>query len=395
MLKEKLQSIFDHALICDACLGRQFAKLLTQTTNEERGKALRMSYALWLDSNEDSKKEKPSEHILTQNMSNYTFKNNKHLSCPTNNKAKETPKCLICNGLFEKESMEKLIEQVKYYINGIDFDTFSMGAHLSDELFKQEESLWEETGIDYCEAIKTHLNRNIGTLLRRELNKQVNLKDPDLSILVDFSTKQIKTKTKALYVKGYCSKFRKMALLKQVCYLCYGLGCRKCDYIGKPEKSVHEFIERHLLVKTLGIESKFHTIGFESADFLFSGKRPFVIEIKNPKKRVFDLKKIEEKINKNKELSVCKLEFTTREDMIKLKSRGYERVYDIKITLKDKKNIDKIKSILEKNKIHVLKEKSSANKLELKTTGYSRQLNDGELIDDIMVNITEFKPKRA
>ena len=79
MLKEKLQSIFDHALICDACLGRQFAKLLTQTTNEERGKALRMSYALWLDSNEDSKKEKPSEHILTQNMSNYTFKNNKHL----------------------------------------------------------------------------------------------------------------------------------------------------------------------------------------------------------------------------------------------------------------------------------------------------------------------------
>ncbi|MCK5177397.1 MAG: hypothetical protein KAQ92_06730 [Candidatus Aenigmarchaeota archaeon] len=40
-------------------------------------------------------------------------------------------------------------------------------------------------------------------------------------------------------------------------------------------------IERPILIKTHGIETKFHTTGFEPADFLFSGKRPFVIEIKN------------------------------------------------------------------------------------------------------------------
>jgi len=388
MLKEKLELVLNYAPICDACLGRQFAKLLTKTTNEQRGSALRMNYAMYID----SIAPKSISDNLSINISGFSLKN---ATFSKADKPKKVFKCRICSNLFDKKNQEKLVERIKYSIHGIDFDTFSMGMRLSDELLREEESLWEEAGIDFCEGIKTHLNRNIGSMLRHSLKKKVDLGDPTLAILMDFSTGQIITKTKPIYIKGYCSKYEKMPVLKQFCHNCYGLGCKSCKYMGKSQKSVQEIIERHILVKTLGIESRFHTTGFEPADFLFSGKRPFVIEIKNPKKRAFDLKKIEALTNKNSEIKIAGLKFVEKEDMIKLKSSKFSRTYKIKITLKAPQMSSKIKQILKGKKIKVLKEKTAGRKMELKTQGYARELNDEELIENMSVDIVEFKLKKA
>ena len=215
---------------------------------------------------------------LALNISEFDLKN---IKLSNINKPAKEVKCRICNNLFEKKNQEKLVERIKYFIKKIDFDTFSVGVRLSDDLFREEDALWEEAGIDFCERIKTHLNRNIGSMLRDKIKKKVDLKNPVLAILVDFSTGQIIVKTKPIYIKGYCSKYEKIPLLKQFCHNCRGFGCSICNYRGKSQKSVQEIIERYILIKSIGIESKFHTTGFEPLDFLFTGRRPFVIEIKN------------------------------------------------------------------------------------------------------------------
>ncbi|MCK5177396.1 MAG: hypothetical protein KAQ92_06725 [Candidatus Aenigmarchaeota archaeon] len=221
MLKKKIELIFNYAPICNSCLGRQFSKLLSQTTNEKRGKALRMQYALLMDA---SDKKEPSQNMKI-NLSEFTFNNVKFEN------PKKIVECQICKGLFNNK--EKIIENIKESIEGIDFDTFSVGVRLSDDLFEEEENLWEDgCGIDFCEGIKSHISRDIGLALKNQLKKEVNLSDPVLSILIDLSTNQIKTKTKALYIKGFCSKFKKIPLLKQFCHACYGIGCRSCNYGG-------------------------------------------------------------------------------------------------------------------------------------------------------------------
>ena len=382
MLEKKIEMIFNYAPICNSCLGRQFSKLLSQTTNEKRGEALRMKYALQTDA---SDKTELSENMKI-NLSEFAFNNIKFEN------PKKMSECQICRGLFNNE--EKLIEDIKESIEGIDFDTFSVGVRLSDDLFEEEENLWEDCGIDFCEGIKSHISRNIGLTLKKQLKKEVNLLDPVLSILIDLSTNQIKIKTKAFYIKGYCSKFQKIPLLKQFCHTCYGIGCRSCNYGGiTSPMSVHGLIERHLLIKTLGIETKFHTTGFESANFLFSGKRPFVIEIKNSRKRKINLKNIEKAINKEKAISVCNLEFSTKKEMVVLKSMGFSRKYHIKMTLKNSNDFEKLKDILIQNKIKILSEKIKGNCVELILDKYTRELNAIETTKNSFIDILEFKNK--
>ena len=47
---EKTEAILKTGYVCDHCLGRQFAKLMTGFSNDQRGMALRTALAMQLDS---------------------------------------------------------------------------------------------------------------------------------------------------------------------------------------------------------------------------------------------------------------------------------------------------------------------------------------------------------
>jgi tRNA pseudouridine synthase 10 len=87
-------------------------------------------------------------------------------------------------------------------------------------------------------------------------------------------------------------------------------------------ESVEELIAAPLLDVSGSVKSSFHASGREDIDARMLGEgRPFVIELTKPKRRFFDLKEIEERINayaKGK-VEVSNLHFTDKDVVRKLK----------------------------------------------------------------------------
>ncbi|MEM2509202.1 MAG: tRNA pseudouridine(54/55) synthase Pus10, partial [Candidatus Thermoplasmatota archaeon] len=81
-------------------------------------------------------------------------------------------------------------------------------------------------------------------------------------------------------------------------------------------------------------DESFHGAGREDIDVLMLGNgRPFILELKEPKKRKIDLKILEKKINEyaKGKVEVSNLRYASKHEIEKLKSAKYEKVYRLKI----------------------------------------------------------------
>jgi tRNA pseudouridine synthase 10 len=85
---------------------------------------------------------------------------------------------------------------------------------------------------------------------------------------------------------------------------------------------VEAFISKPLLEATGGEKASFHASGREDIDARMLGTgRPFVLEVSKPKRRLIDLKKLEEVINNGAKdkVEISLLRFANRETVRKLK----------------------------------------------------------------------------
>src|SRR3989344_4502979 len=141
--------------VCNHCLGRQFSKLLSGHTNEERGETLRKAVAFALDA--DLLEQKVSNdikeriHVDLSNFKNFEFRNQ-------NLKEVEWShykfSCSVCNDFFfQNAKISNLAEKIAKKLKNYEFETFLIGCRPSKILLKNEEELWERIGIDYCEPI--------------------------------------------------------------------------------------------------------------------------------------------------------------------------------------------------------------------------------------------------
>jgi tRNA pseudouridine synthase 10 len=141
---------------------------------------------------------------------------------------------------------------------------------------------------------------------------------------------------KPVYLFGRYNKYeRGIPQTKWFCRRCHGKGCRYCKYSGKLyEHSVEEFIAHPLLKAAQAEDESFHGAGREDIDVRMLGTgRPFVIELKNPKKRSFDLESITKEITKesNNTVAVQSLKYTDSLDIARIKEAHFQKVYVVKI----------------------------------------------------------------
>jgi tRNA pseudouridine synthase 10 len=152
----------------------------------------------------------------------------------------------------------------------------------------------------------------------------VDFKKPEIVVLANPVTEEIRLQVNPLYVAGHYKKLvRGIPQSKWFCSHCRGKGCEKCNWTGKMYcESVEEFIEKPFIEATGGVKGSFHASGREDIDARMLGKgRPFVIEITQPRKRFLNLKEMEEAVNtyaKGK-VQISKLQFANREIVRKLK----------------------------------------------------------------------------
>lgn len=325
---EKAIMLMKEQYVCDNCLGRGFAELLSGLTNKERGRIIRHYVAFLIDSGEKI-------DVDNSNFYSIKFRNLKI-------KPKKPKECRTCKNFFLKK-IDELAERVAEKMAPYEFDTFLIGTVVSDELIKGEERIWDRAGIEFVEPIKTEINRELGKRLERMTKKKFSLEAPHITAIIDLETSRVRFQVRSLYIYGKYQKLaRGIPQTKWICRNCGGKGCVDCGGEGKLYKtSVQEIVEKPLIKAAKAKKSKFHGAGREDVDARCLGKRAFVIELVRPMRRRINIKKIQTRINKSKKLKVHGLKTADKKDIQEVKFSRHDKTYLAEVVFS--KRIDKKK----------------------------------------------------
>ncbi len=334
---EKGKKIMKDSFVCDHCLGRQFAELLSGYSNDERGEVIRKSVAMDYDSS-------PFD-INLSNFFGLKFRSSKP-------KVVKPGKCSVCGDLFLE--LDKYANEAAKKLKNYDYDTFVVGSRMSDLLVMKEESLWERAGIKGSERLRSEVNRELGKLIESKTGKQAEEKNPNITILFNLQKKRLDITSNPLYVYG---KYNKLVRgIPQTKWSKYKITVE--DIIAKPFMRISK-ANGHAM----------HACGREDIDARCLGWRPFVIEMENPIKRKIDLKKMKIAINKTGKVKVKDLKFSSKKEVVAVKTIQPDKIYRVIVNFENpvegmeriKKAIGTIKQRTPKRVLH-----RRANKLRNK-----------------------------
>lgn len=307
MIGEKASKLLETEL-CDHCLGRQFAKLGHGLENHQRGKIVRKHGS---GLKEEHFEERPESE-------------------PGGN-------CRYCDGVFDR--LEHYTDMVVDSLERYELESFLVGIRPPEKLIEREEELWERFGVEHTEPIKTELSRLIGKRIEAREDITVNFERPDIMAVIDMreGKERVELQVNSVLFYGRYNKYsREIPQTEWPCSECGGSGCDECNWTGQQfGTSVQEIIQRPFIEETRGIDAKFHGAGREDIDVECRGKRPFVIEVREPLKRDVDLDKIQEKINEDPRVEVFDLQETHHDRPAEVKDLDADKTYRAWVELED------------------------------------------------------------
>jgi len=284
--------------LCNHCLGRLFAFVSRGLSNEQRGMLVRSSM-----------EEAP------QPPANFSD-------------------CSICRGLFEE--INKFAELSTRESEGYEFSTFLVGTKIDAEIVEAEEALWAEVGAKETESIKAEMNREIGKVLERMLGKTVDFGNPEAVFLIDTRFDKVVLEITPLFVYGRYRKLsRELPQTRWPCRECRGKGCPRCGGKGRMyELSVQDLTGPVVMKHAEGTEDFFHGMGREDIDARMLGNgRPFVVEIRRPRRRTLDMSSIQAEINAQAMglVEVEGLRPSNRTEMRDIKESTHPKTYRVRV----------------------------------------------------------------
>jgi tRNA pseudouridine synthase 10 len=288
-LVAQVQSILTKYTLCNRCLGRQFALLGRGIANFERGVGLKLCLTLYGSELNDLEKSEGIEllKILALNGKfQPAIATLKNFGVSID---ESTKPCYICEGFMDQvDAFKELILQK---FSEIEYRTFLVGSQIPESVIDREDSLRAEFNLKYGESIKAELNREVGKRVQ-EAGLVVAFDTPDVVAVINPVSKDIELKINPLFIYGRYRKLKRgISQTRWICWNCEGRGCEECKGLGlRYEFSVEVFISEPILKAAEGEDYKFHGAGREDIDARMLGTgRPFVVEIKEPRKRNIDL----------------------------------------------------------------------------------------------------------
>ncbi len=300
----KALKILEKGYVCDHCLGRQFAQLLSGMESSGRGRTVRDFIAMLIDSGE------AAEVDASNFPYKFRFSGLKGVG----------GECKVCGNLFE--NLDLFVKKTENLLKGLEFSNFLVGTRVSRSLLKKEEELWESVGIDWCEPIKAEINRLVGKRLEKSTGKIVEFAKPEILIILDIAGKSVKIDVNSLYIYGEYNK-----LIRTIPQTRWPSG--------KYKNSVEQIVAKPVLKQTMGSGSRFHGAGREDIDARCLAWRPFILEITGPKKRKLNLRDITKVVNKSKKVEVRKLRFAGLEEVEVLKSIRPDKTYKVTVVTEE------------------------------------------------------------
>src|SRR3990170_6553880 len=278
--------------LCDACLGRLFGMLGHGYTNAARGAAIRAV-----------------------------------VDVPTG-------VCWVCSTLTSR--YDDLADLVVRKIEPWGADTFLIGSKVDPEVAAREESLWSELGLSAPEPLKAEGNREVGKRGEARTGKTPDLGRPDLVAIVDPAFDHVDLQVNPLYLRGrYRKLVRGVPQTRWPCRRCMGKGCARCGGTGKMyPTSVEEVIAAEVMRESGGRGHALHGMGREDVDARMLGRgRPFILEVKEPRRRHVDRAAAVARINASGTVEVDGLEPVRGRAVAALKEDRATKSYRILVRL--------------------------------------------------------------
>jgi tRNA pseudouridine synthase 10 len=329
----------DYAL-CDRCLGRQFALLVSGSDNHSRGGALK----LILTSNAHKmviEGDDKGQRLLTKLATNGFF----DPALRTLEKQgiileRQPLKCHLCKGKLDE--IEPLTNEIIHEFAKLRFKTFLVGIKMTSKILDEEDEIRSKLGIVWGEEIRNEFSREIGKAISRKSEKTVNHRNPDVTIFVDPFNNRFQIQVNPVYFIGrYIKQEKGIRQRVWTCKTCNGVGCPDCKGKGGTlGDSVEEVINEPIQGMLSCNEVVFRPIGREDSDTIVLGRgRPFILEVREAREIPADLNLLKKLINKHGSgrIEITELSRTTREKAQKLTLRNQTTVlYRVTAKFKDK-----------------------------------------------------------
>src|SRR3990170_5327045 len=320
---EKAQKMLEKHPLCDHCLGRQFALLGYGVDNEKRGEALKLLLTMKAHQQALSRNKKGLALLKTL-VSNGSFAMAAEILKKLGKKSAETQRCHLCNRRLD--SLDGLVNLAVNMLSKYEYNTVLVGIELPTEMDEREDEFKGEFTVKHGENLRNEFSRSIGKKIAEATGKAVDYERPEVVVLVNPFSEQVSLQVNPVHITGrYRKLLRGIPQSRWLCSNCRGKGCPRCNWTGKmyPE-SVEEIIGNPTMEMTQGEDMAFHGAGREDIDARMLGLgRPFVIEVKKPRKRFINLQELKKTINEKAEgkAEVSNLRFANK-DMARRLKRG-------------------------------------------------------------------------
>ncbi len=260
--------------------------------------------------------------------------------------------CPLCENLFE--DVENIVSRVFENLSETQFSTMQFGIHLPKDLIQEEDRIRTKYGAPGSYPLKGALVEGIHRRIR-EINQEVEFvkERPDVMILVDGLTLRVDVDVRPIFLYGRYRKLsRGIPQTRWPCRACRGRaeGCDSCRETGlQYPDSVQDLIGEPIR-EALGAEdTSFHGMGREDIDVRCLGSgRPFVLEIKKPRQRLFPTEDLVEMVNENgnEKVEVGNFEWCTRKKVNEVKQSRSEKTYTIRFEVEELADIENLEGAI-------------------------------------------------
>ena len=215
--------------LCDRCLGRQFAWLSTNTSNEDRGRSLKL--ILSMNADDELKSGGEGKDTISLLAGKGMFAPAQAIAEKNSIEFDQESQCHLCSvdGQSIFDNVESIAKRALELTKDIEFETFLVGTISVPILDERQDELRAEHSLLHAEALKSDFSRELGKQIYTLLGKEVNFEKPHLVFLYDIVRDRIQLQINPIFIYGRYRKLKRgIPQSRWDCNACRGKGCDEC-----------------------------------------------------------------------------------------------------------------------------------------------------------------------